>query len=204
LRRADQVGAIPGGEGRNVDALPVEFGFDPLTQQPGDPPLLQRRSGSSMIARSWRQSASATRFIASRARSISESSAICTSSSARDQCCEMFPARWICPLDTCHTVPSTDRIRVARSVTASTAPVTSPRSTQSPTPNWSSTRMNRPAMTSRISDCAPNPSATPIKPAPVSSGPSRTPSTRSTASVAITHTTKLVAPASATASASIR
>jgi hypothetical protein len=88
-----------------------------------------------MIAPSSRQSSSATRLIASRARSMSESSAIWMSSNARDQCWDMFPARWICPLGTCHTVPSTERIRVALSVTASTEPVTSPRSTQSPTPN---------------------------------------------------------------------
>jgi hypothetical protein len=65
---------------------------------------------------------------------MSESSAICTSGSARDQFLRRVPGALDLPLGTCHTVPSIELIRV-RSVTASTDPVAAPTSTQSPTPN---------------------------------------------------------------------
>ena len=41
----------------------------------------------------------------------------------------------------------------------------------SPTPNWSSTRMNTPDRKSLTSDWEPKPSATPMMPAPAISGP---------------------------------
>src|SRR4051812_17514679 len=67
-------------------------------------------------------------------------------------------------------------MRVVRRLTASTLPVASPTSTTSPTPNWSSTRMNRPARKSRTSACEPKPIARPTTPAPASSGPRSMPS----------------------------
>ena len=54
------------------------------------------------------------------------------------------PTRRISPLGTCHTVPSWLRSTVVRSVTRSTEPVATPRSTTSPMPYWSSISMNRP------------------------------------------------------------
>ena len=93
------------------------------------------------------------------------------SSSARDQCWLMLPTRRISPLGTCQTVPSIARRRVVRSETASTVPDASPTSTMSPTPNWSSTRMNAPDRKSLTSDCEPKPIATPSMPAPAISGP---------------------------------
>jgi hypothetical protein len=99
--------------------------------QPGPRPVTPTTSGSSRIAPSSCHTSSATRFIAARARSMSALEAICTSSSARDQCWVMLPTRWICPLATCHTVPSAERIRVARKLTASTVPLASPTSTTS-------------------------------------------------------------------------
>jgi hypothetical protein len=93
------------------------------------------------------------------------------SSSARDQCCDLLPTRAIAPFGTCQTVPSTDRTRVVRRLTTSTTPVASPRSTVSPTPYWSSTRMKMPDRKSRTRLCEPNPSATPMIPAPAMSGP---------------------------------
>ena len=72
-------------------------------------------------------------------------------------------------MGTCHTVPFTDRSRVARSDTDSTVPVTSvpltsPTSMMSPTPYWSSTRMKMPARKSFTRLWAPKPSATPAMP----------------------------------------
>jgi len=74
-------------------------------------------------------------------------------------------ARWICPLGTCQIVPSMKRIlRRAERDSLDRAggrpeihPVTDPDS--------SSTGMNTPARKSLINDWAPNPSATPIRPA---------------------------------------
>jgi hypothetical protein len=91
---------------------------------------------------------------------------------ARDQCWDLLPTRRISPFGTCHSVPSTLRTRVVRSETASTTPEVAPISITSPTPNWSSTRMNTPDRKSLTSDWEPKPIATPRMPAPAISGPS--------------------------------
>ena len=126
------------------------------------------------------------------------------SSSARAQCWDMLPTRRISPFGTCHIVPSTERSRVVRRLTASTEPVASPTSTMSPTPNWSSTRMKMPDRKSRTSACEPNPIATPTTPAPARSGPRLTPSSPRTRNAAITQMTKLATLLSTLASASTR
>ena len=114
-----------------------------------------------------------------------------TSISARAQCWLLLPTRTIAPFGTCQTVPSAARSRVVRSDTASTAPLTCPsRSTTSPTPNWSSARMNRPDRKSFTNDCDPNPSATPTTPAPASSGATSTPTSLSIMKIANSKITK--------------
>ena len=126
------------------------------------------------------------------------------SSSARDQCWLMFPTRRISPLGMCQTVPSTERRRVVRSDTASTVPVASPRSTMSPTPNWSSIRMNAPERKSRTRDCEPKPIATPSTPAPASSGPRSIPTSPRHISAATSQITKVTTLRRTLESASMR
>ncbi len=65
----------------------------------------------------------------------------------------------------CQTTPLTSRILVTRSPTASTVPVVSPTVMTSPTPYWSSSRIEMPARKSPTRFCAPKPSATPSTPA---------------------------------------
>ena len=107
------------------------------------------------------------------------------SSIARPQCWLLLPTRTIAPLGTCQTVPSAARSRVVRSDTASTVPLTwGSRSTTSPTPNWSSARMNSPFRKSLTSDCEPNAMATPTTPAPAISGATSTPTSERTMNAA--------------------
>ena len=128
------------------------------------------------------QTSSAAALMTRVASSTSVSKATCTSSSARDHCCDLLPTRRISPLGTCHTVPSTSRRRVVRRLTPSTRPEASPTSTMSPTPNWSSTSMKMPERKSFTRLWAPKPSATPAIPAPAMSGPSWTPNSPRTTS----------------------
>jgi hypothetical protein len=87
------------------------------------------------------------------------------------------------------TVPEKSRRRMVRIVIASTTPELPLRSMTSPTCTWSSIRMNRPVMTSFTSVCAPKPTASPMTPAPASSGPMSTPISDSTISVTISRIT---------------
>ena len=59
----------------------------------------------------------------------------------------------------------------------------------SPTPYWSSSSMNRPAIRSLTRLCAPKPSATPTMPALASSGPRLKPNSPITSSAAMVNTT---------------
>src|SRR6478735_6849875 len=98
--------------------------------------------------------------------------------SARAHSWLLLATRVSWPLGTCHRVPSTSRTRVERRVTCSTVPLAlPPRSTTSPTPNWSSATMKKPAMKSRTIVWVPKPRAMPAMPAPAIRGPKLIPST---------------------------
>ena len=80
----------------------------------------------------------------------------------RDQPCDMLPMRRISPLRTYQSVPFTSRTCVTRTLTYSTMPVASPRSTTSPMPTWSSATMKMPFSTSLTMFWAPKPRPAPI------------------------------------------
>ena len=118
-----------------------------------------------------------------RTASTSAQYATRTSTTARPHSWVLLPVRRISPLRTNHRVPLPSRTLVTRSATSSTVPVTSPKSTVSPTPYWSSSSMNVPDRKSFTRLCAPKPSATPAMPAEARNGAMFTPSsvrTRST------------------------
>jgi hypothetical protein len=78
---------------------------------------------------------------------------------------------------------------VVRSETFSIVPVTSPTSTMSPTPYWSSAIMKNPARKSRTIVWAPKPIAMPAIPAPARSGARLMPTSPRINSAAMIHTT---------------
>ncbi len=76
-----------------------------------------------------------------------------------------------------------------RSVTCSTVPMATPRSTASPMPYWSSISMKKPATQSFTRFCAPKPRAMPAMPAPAISGARSMPTSPSTSRMATTQMT---------------
>ncbi len=73
------------------------------------------------------------------------------------------------------TEPSSARSRIERMESCSTVPDSPPTVIRSPTATASSSRRNTPVMMSRTSVCEPKPMASPITPAPASSGAMFTP-----------------------------
>ncbi len=128
---------------------------------------------------------SAAASSAARTASTSAQYATRTSTTARPHSWVLLPVRRISPLRTNHSVPLPSRTFVTRSATSSTVPVTSPKSTVSPTPYWSSRSMNVPERKSFTRLCAPKPSATPAMPADARNGAMFTPSSVRTMSTIV-------------------